>query len=197
MGCNESHMPALQQQFAKTSLNLAHGWVITSHNFIRADSRLAPIQWEMALFCNDVSHWLGANLESALFHEWHNLSMPIKTKKVLGGHTLSTCFSAIGPWPCPSEIVANLWPPIPAKNIINSFVHRNSWFDFENTVFSNSFVTYNNNIENALECFLWEYYRQSTLDLVMAWYRQAISNLDIFRHMAPLDTFSGMGVRFE
>ena len=33
---------------------------------LRADSRFAPSQWEMALLCNDVSHWLGANLESTL-----------------------------------------------------------------------------------------------------------------------------------
>ena len=32
----------------------------------RADSRIAPTQWETALLCNDVSHWLGASLESAL-----------------------------------------------------------------------------------------------------------------------------------
>ena len=32
----------------------------------RADSRFAPSQWETALLCNDVSHWLGASLESAL-----------------------------------------------------------------------------------------------------------------------------------
>ena len=32
----------------------------------RAVSRFAPSQWETALLCNDVSHWLGANLESAL-----------------------------------------------------------------------------------------------------------------------------------
>ena len=32
----------------------------------RADSRFAPSQWETALLCNDVSHWLGAKLESAL-----------------------------------------------------------------------------------------------------------------------------------
>ena len=31
----------------------------------RADSRLVPSQWETVLLCNDVSHWLGANLESA------------------------------------------------------------------------------------------------------------------------------------
>ena len=32
----------------------------------RADSRFAPSQWETALHSNDVSHWLGASLESAL-----------------------------------------------------------------------------------------------------------------------------------
>ena len=32
-----------------------------------ADYRFAPSQWETALLCNDVSHWLGANLESALY----------------------------------------------------------------------------------------------------------------------------------
>ena len=40
----------------------------TGNDFIniRIDSRLAPSQWETALLCTDVSHWLGANLESAL-----------------------------------------------------------------------------------------------------------------------------------
>ena len=32
----------------------------------RADSRFVPSQWETALLCNDVSHWLGTILESAL-----------------------------------------------------------------------------------------------------------------------------------
>ena len=32
----------------------------------RADSRFAPSQWETGLLCNDVSHWLGASLKSAL-----------------------------------------------------------------------------------------------------------------------------------
>ena len=32
----------------------------------RADSRLAPSQWEMLLQCNPISHWLATNLESAL-----------------------------------------------------------------------------------------------------------------------------------
>ena len=33
---------------------------------IRADSRLAPSQWETSLQCNAVPHWLGTNLESSL-----------------------------------------------------------------------------------------------------------------------------------
>ena len=33
---------------------------------LRADPRLAPSQWETSLQSNAVSHWLGANLESAL-----------------------------------------------------------------------------------------------------------------------------------
>ena len=32
----------------------------------RAYSWFAPSKWEKALLCNDASHWLGANLESAL-----------------------------------------------------------------------------------------------------------------------------------
>ena len=33
-----------------------------------ADSRFVPSQWETSLQSNGVSHWLGANLESALMH---------------------------------------------------------------------------------------------------------------------------------
>ena len=35
--------------------------------YLRADSRFASSQWETALLCNDVSHWLGTSLESALY----------------------------------------------------------------------------------------------------------------------------------
>ena len=40
----------------------------------RADSRLAPSQWETSLQSNAVSHWLGANLESALGFITHRVS---------------------------------------------------------------------------------------------------------------------------
>ena len=33
---------------------------------VSADSRFAPSQWETALLCNDVPHWEGATLKSAL-----------------------------------------------------------------------------------------------------------------------------------
>ena len=39
---------------------------IRRYNF-RADSRFAPNQCETTLLCNDVSHWLGANLDSTLY----------------------------------------------------------------------------------------------------------------------------------
>ena len=38
---------------------------------IRAYSQFAPSKWETALLSNDVSHWLGASLESALNILWH------------------------------------------------------------------------------------------------------------------------------
>ena len=36
-----------------------------------SDSRFSLSQWETALHCNDVSHWLGASLKSALQLHWH------------------------------------------------------------------------------------------------------------------------------
>ena len=39
---------------------------ISAQTEYRADSWFAPSQWETALLCNDISHWLDANLELAL-----------------------------------------------------------------------------------------------------------------------------------
>ena len=41
-----------------------------SEDYFRADSRLAPSQWETLLQSNTISHWLGANLETALIFGW-------------------------------------------------------------------------------------------------------------------------------
>ena len=51
----------------------------------RADTRFATSQWEMALLCNDFSHWLGANLQASpviLFSRAHSHS---------NTHTWSLC----------------------------------------------------------------------------------------------------------
>ena len=50
-------------------INIGWGNGTSGWHYTRADSRFAPSQWETALLCNDVSHWLGASLESALLHE--------------------------------------------------------------------------------------------------------------------------------
>ena len=38
-----------------------------SVDWVQWSQWFAPSQWETALLCNDVSHWLGANLESVLW----------------------------------------------------------------------------------------------------------------------------------
>ena len=51
----------------------------------RADFRLAPSQWETSLQSNAVSHWLGANLETALhFTHMIGISPWEKSPDVLG-----------------------------------------------------------------------------------------------------------------
>ena len=42
---------------------------LVSELLYRADSEFAPSQWEMSLQSNTISHWLGANLESALWYQ--------------------------------------------------------------------------------------------------------------------------------
>ena len=61
-GQHPSYCPSAQ---TTTTIPLRpRNWRIRSR--CRADSRFAPSQWETALLCNDVSHWLDASLESVL-----------------------------------------------------------------------------------------------------------------------------------
>ena len=48
------------------NLNHCYKYIKCIASMFRADSKLGPSQWETALLCNDISHWLGANLESTL-----------------------------------------------------------------------------------------------------------------------------------
>ena len=54
----------------------------------RGDHRFAPSQWETALLCNDVSHWLGASLESALYHKIQSSLAKVMVCCVLGSKPL-------------------------------------------------------------------------------------------------------------
>ena len=50
-----------------TSDDKVASWQLSVNSSVsKTDSRLAPSQWETSLQSNAVSHWLGANLESAL-----------------------------------------------------------------------------------------------------------------------------------
>ena len=57
------------------------GWCKLNHwGLDRADSSFAPSQWETVLLRNDVSHWLGANLESALPGACFSENKPIEIR---------------------------------------------------------------------------------------------------------------------
>ena len=45
----------------------ANKYYIYIYMYLRAQSGFAPSQWETVLLCNDVSHWLGVSLKSALY----------------------------------------------------------------------------------------------------------------------------------
>ena len=65
-GNMEFPLPSIVIVIAIVHCHTTHN-LVTEHSVThRADSRFAPSQWETVLFCNDVSHWLGASLESAL-----------------------------------------------------------------------------------------------------------------------------------
>ena len=60
---SELEMQSFQKGYALIRIRLVN---FQHSETSRADSRFVPSKWETALLCNDVSHWLGANLESAL-----------------------------------------------------------------------------------------------------------------------------------
>ena len=60
------------------------------HCCVRADSRFAPSQWETALLCNDVSHWLGASLESALCFSKQTVICDLQSYMTIPGHDTTT-----------------------------------------------------------------------------------------------------------
>ena len=58
--CKRGTIRIIHYETSHVSMNMAN---------IRADSKFASSQWETALLCNDVSHWLGISLESAMEYD--------------------------------------------------------------------------------------------------------------------------------
>ena len=77
---------------------MRHGVIFFSHfhgsYMYRAHSRFAPSQWEMALLCGDVSCWLAAKLESALYVSVNWAITGLERcclQLILSSHYLSQC----------------------------------------------------------------------------------------------------------
>ena len=77
----------------------------------RADSRLAPSQWETASQSNAISHWLGANLESALRWSWDHLIFIMEIPILINQHL----YIERAPWPLLDSlsngcnVISTLW----------------------------------------------------------------------------------------
>ena len=75
-GCLGPQGPIKSSTLCDVKLITAKIFGIFPHrSFNKADFRFAPNQWEMALLCKDVSHWLGTSLESGLRVKGHNYVM--------------------------------------------------------------------------------------------------------------------------
>ena len=66
--------------------------------------RFVPSQWETALLCNDVSHWLGVSLEAALYTIRSTLQTALPVQKgwatsIIHTDIHSACQAAIKRWP--------------------------------------------------------------------------------------------------
>ena len=75
----------------------------------RADSRLAPSQWEMSLQSNAISHWLGAKLERALTLSSQTASIPcgkpLGIQDMISWHGHAFCITG----PLWGESTSDLW----------------------------------------------------------------------------------------
>ena len=96
--------------------------------YIRADSRFAPSQWETALQSNAVSHWLGANLESALYmHSFVMLCFVVAIVTLLVSYRMLPCeYWVVGNWHSRMLFASE------DKLCINLHVQENQWIGCHN-----------------------------------------------------------------
>ena len=94
--------------------------------YYRADSRFVHSQWEMALLCNDISHWLGANLESALYYTiteqyFDGLVQDCSNSSALALELLQSCTNPLILWHIEILVIigsGNGLSPVPRQTII-------------------------------------------------------------------------------
>ena len=95
----------------------------------RADSMFAPSQWETSLQSNDVSHWLGANIESALRFCWqcqahsdaestHAVILKHSSHELTGLHHHDSCWCPGAKW-----APGHQQPPCLAMTIVSHKSH--------------------------------------------------------------------------
>ena len=61
----------------------------------RVDFRFAPSQWETVLLCNNVSHWLGTSVESALYLLESGIYHPPLCKTYISPHAFLIWFNTL------------------------------------------------------------------------------------------------------
>ena len=136
-------------------------WGKASHlNDLRADSRLVPSQCETLLQSNAVSHWLGTNLESAMWPWWvkhHTLYWPGK----------SSCR-------CTWILLPQIWLCI-KYSFFNTLKQSQNGCHFAWHIFKLFFLHDNSCIWIISLKFVLngQFDNKSALVQIMAWYRQA------------------------
>ena len=71
---------------------------LSSHTYLRADSRFLPSQWETLLQSNATSHWLGANLVSALYLHGGHFFINLQTFIMARPTALEEHDNMLGTW---------------------------------------------------------------------------------------------------
>ena len=70
--------------------------IFVTNKYTGADSRFAPSQWETVLLYDDVSHWLGAILESDLYTIWYLWQWLTGRRSLRTYSALATPYRVIG-----------------------------------------------------------------------------------------------------
>ena len=98
------------------------------HFLYRADSRLAPSQWQTALQSNAISHWLGANLEfsPAIMHQPYGC-LPCSGDCLLFGGSSCIIFQAACSSSLEKFLLSTLWRVVKLSR-------GNPWFGCKSTL---------------------------------------------------------------